>query len=85
MTNIISEIFDKEKLDLVILNKSSKYKFIQTDFTYLGNIPVYIIDFQPNGNADFKGRMYVDADLLVLIRLDFFSKSTVGKISLTYI
>ena len=71
LTNIISELFDKEELDLVILNKSSKYKFIQTDFTYLGNTPVYIIDFRPNGNADFKGRIYVDADLLALIRLEY--------------
>ena len=82
LTNIISELFDKEELDLVILNKSSKYKFIQTDFTYLGNTPVYIIDFRPNGNADFKGRIYVDADLLALIRLEYSNVQPIRDFSM---
>ena len=82
LTNIISELFDKEKLDLMILNKSSKYKFIQTDFTYLGNTPVYIIDFRPNGNADFKGRIYVDADLLALIRLEYTNVQPIRDFSM---
>ena len=82
LTNIISELFDKEELDLVILNKSSKYKFIQTDFTYLGNTPVYIIDFRPNGNADFKGRIYVDADLLALIRLEYTNVQPIRDFSM---
>ena len=82
LTNIISELFEKEELDLIILNKSSKYKFIQTDFTYLGNTPVYIIDFRPNGNADFKGRIYVDADLLALIRLEYTNVQPIRDFSM---
>ena len=82
LVNIISELFDKKELDLSILNKSSKYKFIQTDFTYLGNTPVYIIDFRPDGNADYKGRMYVDADLLVLIRLEYTNVKPIRDFSM---
>ena len=82
LVNIISELFDKKELDLSILNKSSKYKFIQTDFTYLGNTPVYVIDFRPDGNADYKGRMYIDADLLALIRLEYTNVKPIRDFSM---
>ncbi|MDG2235812.1 MAG: carboxypeptidase-like regulatory domain-containing protein, partial [Flavobacteriaceae bacterium] len=71
LSNSIISLFDEEKLDLTILKKASKYKFTQTDFTYLGDTPVYIINFYPDGNADFKGKIYVDADKLTLIRIEY--------------
>ena len=71
LSNSIISLFDEEKLDLTILKKASKYKFTQTDFTYLGDTPVYIINFYPDGNADFKGKIYVDADKLALIRIEY--------------
>ena len=71
LSNSIISLFDEEKLDLTILKKVSKYKFTQTDFTYLGDTPVYIINFYPDGNADFKGKIYVDADKLALIRIEY--------------
>ena len=71
LSNSIISLFDEEKLDLTILKKASKYKFTQTDFTYLGDTPVYIINFYPDGNADFIGKIYVDADRLALIRIEY--------------
>ena len=71
LSNSIISLFDEEKLDLTILKKASKYKLTQTDFTYLGDTPVYIINFYPDGNADFKGKIYVDADKLALIRIEY--------------
>ena len=71
LSNSIISLFDEEKLDLTILKKASKYKFTQKDFTYLGDTPVYIINFYPDGNADFKGKIYVDADKLALIRIEY--------------
>lgn len=71
LSNSIISLFDEEKLDLTILKKASKYKFTQTDFTYLGDTPVYIINFYPDGNADFKGKIYVDADKLAMIRIEY--------------
>ena len=71
LSNSIISLFDEGKLDLTILKKASKYKFTQTDFTYLGDTPVYIINFYPDGNADFKGKIYVDADKLALIRIEY--------------
>ncbi len=70
-TNLITALFDDEELDLKILKKASKYSFMQTEFTYLGDTPVYILDFKPKENADFKGKLYVDADLLTLIRIEY--------------
>ena len=71
ISNLITSLFDEEELDLSILKKASKYVFTQTEFTYLGDTPVYILDFKPDRNADFKGRLYVDADLLALIRIEY--------------
>lgn len=71
LTNIIGGLFDEDKLDLTILKKSSKYEFTQNNFTYFGDIPVYILDFNPNGNEDYKGKIYVDADKLALIRIEY--------------
>ena len=71
LSNLVSSLFDEEKLDLAILKKASKYTFTQTDFTYLGDTPVYIINFNPNGNADYKGKIYVDAEKLALIRIEY--------------
>ena len=69
--NLIVGLFDEDELDLTLLKKASKYTFTQTDFTYIGDTPVYILDFEPDGNADFKGKLFVDADRLALIRLEY--------------
>ena len=73
ITNLVTTLFDEDELDLRILKKASKYTFTQTEFTYLGDTPVYILDFKPDGNADYKGKLYVDADLLALIRIEYIN------------
>ena len=71
LSDMISNLFDEEQLNLTILKKGFKYKFTQTDFTYLGDTPVYVIDFIPDGNADYQGRLFVDSDKLTLIRMEY--------------
>ena len=71
LSNLITGLFDDDKLDLSIIKKAHKYKFIESNFTYLGETPVYIFDFIPTGNADYQGKIYVDADKLALIRLEY--------------
>ena len=82
LSNLITSLFDEEKLDLTIIKKASKYNFKQIDFTYLGDTPVYILDFTPDGNADYKGKLYVDADKLTLIRIEYNNIKTIRDISL---
>ena len=71
LSNLITGLFDEDKFDLSIIKKAYKYKFSESNFTYLGETPVYIFDFIPNGNADYKGKIYIDADKLALIRLEY--------------
>ena len=80
--NLIVGLFDEDELDLTLLKKASKYAFTQTDFTYLGDTPVYILDFEPDGNADFKGKLFVDADRLALIRLEYKNIQNIRDFSL---
>ena len=80
--NLIVGLFDEDELDLTLLKKTSKYTFTQTDFTYLGDTPVYILDFEPDGNADFKGKLFVDADRLALIRLEYKNIQNIRDFSL---
>ena len=80
--NLIVGLFDEDELDLTLLKKASKYTFTQTDFTYLGDTPVYILDFEPDGNADFKGKLFVDADRLALIRLEYKNIQNIRDFSL---
>ena len=70
ITNI-NQLFKDEKLNLFILKKSKKYTFKITKFTYFGETPVYIISFDPKENEDYKGKIYVDADQMTLIRLEY--------------
>ncbi len=82
LSNLICSLFDEQKLDLTILKKASRYKFTQTDFTYLGDTPVYIINFNPDGNSDFKGKIYVDADKLALIRMEYKNIQPIREFSM---
>jgi hypothetical protein len=70
-TNLLKNLFKENELNISILNKASKYNFSVNNLTFFGDTPVYILDFSPKKNADFAGRLYVDADRLALIRLEY--------------
>ncbi|MEA1786405.1 carboxypeptidase-like regulatory domain-containing protein [Arenibacter sp. GZD96] len=54
-----------------LIQKTRKYEFTLADFTYFGADAVYILDFTPKGSADYRGRIYVNADDFAIIRLDY--------------
>jgi len=76
------KLFEQDQLNLGILTKASKYLFEITDYTYSGNTPVYIISFSPKGSADYKGKLYVDADAMALMRIEYFNIKNVRDINL---
>ena len=41
LSDLITGLFDEDKLDLSIVRKAYKYKFIESNFTYLGETPLY--------------------------------------------
>jgi hypothetical protein len=71
ITNLIRDIFEDENFHFSVINKASKYNFTVNNLTFFGDTPVYILDFSPKRNADFAGRLFVDADRLTLIRLEY--------------
>jgi len=80
--NLMNTLFDKDRLNARILKKASQYEFSLKDYTFLGDTPMYIISFRPKRKADFKGTLYVDADLLTLVRIDYQNTKAVRDISL---
>ena len=37
----------------------------------IDDMGVYVVDFRPKGNADFKGRLYINIDDFAVMRIDF--------------
>ena len=71
LSNLIQNLFKDEELNFNILNKTSKYHFELVDYTYRGETAVYVLEFEPKSNEDFKGKLYIDADRMTLIRLEY--------------
>lgn len=75
-------LFFNEDTHLNFINKSRKYIFNITDFTYMGEDAVYILDFEPKGSADYKGRLYINSDDFAIIRLDYENVKPIKKFKL---
>jgi hypothetical protein len=82
LTNLIKNLCKENELNISILNKASKYNFTVNNLTFFGDTPVYILDFSPKRNADFAGRLFVDADRLALIRLEYKNIQNISDFSL---
>ncbi|NND79036.1 MAG: carboxypeptidase-like regulatory domain-containing protein [Maribacter sp.] len=82
IVGMMEGMFFNEDTHLNFINKSRKYKFSITDFTYLGEDAVYILDFEPKGSADYKGRLYINSDDFAVIRLDYENVKPIKKFNL---
>ena len=82
LTDLSVSIFEKESLNLSVIKKSAKYDFKRIKFTYIGNTPVYILSFTPNGNGDYSGKIYVDANEMALIRIEYKNIQDIRDINL---
>ena len=82
LTDISVSIFEKESLNLNVIKKAYKYAFKRINFTYIGKTPIYILSFTPKGNADYSGKIYVDANEMALIRIEYKNIQDILDISL---
>ena len=82
LTNVIRSLFKKEALSLSVLEKSNRYDFEKVDFTYFNDTPVYVLEFKPNRNEDFAGKLYIDADEMALIRMEYKNIQNLRDLSL---
>lgn len=82
ISELYEQLFFHEDSNLDILAKSNRYKFVQEDFTFINDEPVYVITFEPKGKKDFKGVMYVDTDDFAIVRLEFDNVRPLRKFGL---
>ena len=68
---LLSEIFYQEDTKLNVVNKSRKYEFKLAGYADIDNAGVYVVDFNPKGSADFKGRLYINIEDFAVMRIDF--------------
>ncbi len=81
-TNFLDNIIEEEEFNLSVIKKPSKYNYKLIDFTYFNDTPVYVIEFNPDGNSDFAGKIYVDADKKAMIRLEYKNIQNVRDFSM---
>ncbi len=60
-----------DKKDWEFLYKTGKYKYTLAGGIRVNGENVYIIDFEPDNDGIFKGRMFVSASTYALIRVDY--------------
>lgn len=69
--SIMEKLFFLEDSKLNFIVKNRRYKFNMVNFTYMGDQPVYLVDFEPKRSEDYKGRVYINADDFAVIRVDY--------------
>ncbi len=81
------QLFFHEDTDLDFLQKSNRYRFTHKDYTFIDDVAVYIISFEPKGRKDFKGVLYVNTQDFAIMRLEFENVrplKTFGLLGISY-
>ncbi|MEO0571265.1 MAG: carboxypeptidase-like regulatory domain-containing protein [Bacteroidota bacterium] len=68
---LLQEVFYQEDSKLDLIKKTRKYEFELVGYADIENTGVYVIDFNPRGGADFKGRVYINIEDYAVMRIDF--------------
>jgi len=71
LKNLFNETFYQSDTKLNIIKNSGRYHFKKTDYTILGDVGVYVIEFTPKRRGDFKGTLYVNTEDFAIIRIDY--------------
>ena len=68
---LLGEVYHEEETKLDLIDKTRKYEFELVGYADIDDMGVYVVDFRPKGNADFKGRLYINIDDFAVMRIDF--------------
>lgn len=79
---LFEDLFFLKDSKLNFVRKSNRYDFTLKDFTYVGENPVYILNFEPKWRADYRGTLYINADDFAVIRVDYSNVKPLKSISL---
>jgi len=70
-SELLGELFYQEDTRLNVIEKTRKYEFALSGYTDIDEQGVYIISFQPKGNADFRGRFFINIEDFAVMRIEF--------------
>jgi hypothetical protein len=79
---IMASLPTVEDTELNFITKSRKYEYALQEFTYLGDDPVYVIDFSSKGSADYKGTIFINADDFAVLQVHFENIKPLKKFNL---
>lgn len=82
MKTLFDELFWKDDATIDILQKSGRYNFVISGYTISDDEVLYKIDFEPKGNADYKGTLYVNTVDYAVHKLEFQNVKQVGSLKL---
>jgi hypothetical protein len=82
LANLYKNLPILEDTDFNMLWKPRKYRLTLQEFTFMGDIAVYVLSFEPKGNADFSGTLYINSDDFAIIRMDFENVAPLRKFNL---
>ncbi len=82
MANLFKNLPIFEDTDYNVIFKPNRYELRLDDFTYLGDVAVYVISFTPKRSEDYKGKLYINSDDFALIRMDFENVKSLRDFSL---
>lgn len=68
---LLSEIYYNEDSKLNLIEKTRKYEFKLVGYTDIDEAGVYVVDFEPKGSADFRGRLFINIEDFAVMRIDF--------------
>ncbi|MCB0474691.1 MAG: carboxypeptidase-like regulatory domain-containing protein [Flavobacteriaceae bacterium] len=82
IANMLDNMFFLEDSGQNFIYKSNRYEFTIKDMQYLGEEPVYVLDFTPKGSQDYAGTLYITMDNFAIIRADYHNVRPIKKFSL---
>ncbi|MET1260271.1 carboxypeptidase-like regulatory domain-containing protein [Flagellimonas sp. DF-77] len=68
---LLGEVFYEEDTKMDVVDKSRKYRFELKGYAEIDDSGVYVVDFEPKGGADFKGRLFINIEDFAVMRIDF--------------
>ncbi len=82
ISKLYEQLFINEDAELDILEKSNRYRFTHSNYTFIDDAAVYVINFEPKGSKDFKGVLYVNTRDFAIMRLEFENVRPLKKFGL---
>ena len=79
---LLKENFWNEDAEFDLFDRLNRYKYDVAGYTYLDNSLVYVVDFEPKGRADYKGRVYVNTEDFGVHRIDYKNVKPLKKFRL---